>query len=421
MSVQRVPLRRNRDFILLQAGQALSTAGSESTALAYPLLVLAVTHSPAKAGIVGFARILPYALFALLAGVAADRWNRKRLMLLADAIRALAVGSLVVALALHDLSFVQIPIVAFVEGTCFVFFNIAETGALRSVVPTRQLPEAAAAEQARMSAVVLSGPPLGGALFGLGRALPFLVDTLSYAFSIVSLLAMRTPFQEVRELEEGGIGERIKEGVAWLWRQPFLRTCALIFAGSNFAFEAVFLVFIVVGRRQGLSGGEIGGLIAVFGACALAGSLVSPLFQRLASMRTIVLGNLWLSLGLGAFVFEPNVFVLLAGALPVAFFNPTLNAVVIGYRMGVTPDRLVGRVNSVARNLALIAQPLGPLAAGLLLGAFSARTTVVVLLGCWLALAVWGTLSPSIRNAPSLDDLDDVGEPTPSTSLGEAG
>ena len=67
------PLRRNRDFVLLQAGQALQ--------IAYPLLILAITHSPAEAGVVGFASLGPYALFGLLAGAAADRWNRKRTMI----------------------------------------------------------------------------------------------------------------------------------------------------------------------------------------------------------------------------------------------------------------------------------------------------------------------------------------------------
>jgi len=68
-----VPLRKNRDFVLLQVGQTLSTIGSESTGIAYPLLVLAVTHSPVEAGVVGFARILPWALFGFLAGAAVDR------------------------------------------------------------------------------------------------------------------------------------------------------------------------------------------------------------------------------------------------------------------------------------------------------------------------------------------------------------
>ena len=80
--------------------------------------------------------------------------------------------------------------------------NIAEIGAVRSVVPSPQLQDAFATEQARMSSVYLAGPPLGGALFGLARSLPFLVDAISYAFSTGTLLAMRTPFQEERGLDD---------------------------------------------------------------------------------------------------------------------------------------------------------------------------------------------------------------------------
>src|SRR5581483_6413927 len=127
-----IPLRRNRDFVLLQVGQALSTIGSQSSSIAYPLLVLATTHSPAKAGVVGFANIAPYAIFALFAGVAADRWDRKQVMIAMDTVRVLAMVSIVVVYALGKLTFAQIAIVAFVEGSAFVFFNVAEVGALRS-------------------------------------------------------------------------------------------------------------------------------------------------------------------------------------------------------------------------------------------------------------------------------------------------
>src|SRR5439155_23334397 len=89
-AVKAVPLRRNRDFVLLQGGQLFSNVGSQTTQIAYPLLVLALTHSPAKAGIVAFARALPLWILALPAGLAADRYSRKMLMLAADALRAAA-------------------------------------------------------------------------------------------------------------------------------------------------------------------------------------------------------------------------------------------------------------------------------------------------------------------------------------------
>jgi MFS family permease len=400
------PLRRNRDFVLLQTGQALSTIGSTSTQIAYPLLVLATTQSPAKAGLVGFANILPYALFALLAGVAADRWNRKRLMIVMDLVRVVAMLSIVAALWAGALTFAQICVVAFVEGTAFVFFNIAEVGALRSVVPPQQLPAAAAAEQARMATVTLAGPPIGGALFTIGRSLPFLFDAFSYLFSVASLLWMRTPFQHARAADPTPLRAQIREGIAWLWAHAYLRTSAMIFAGDNFVFQAIFLVYIVVAKRHGWSGGEIGLAIAAFGATGLLGSLVAPRAARWLSMRAIMLLNQWLNGLFVLYLVVPTPLTLVLCVLPVAFVGPWLNSVVIGYRTAVTPDHLVGRVSSVARNMALLAQPLGPLAAGLLLAAFSSEATVLVLALCCVGLATVSTVSPSIRNSPSLRELD---------------
>ena len=141
---------------------------------------------------------------------------------------------------------------------------------------------------------------------------------------------------------------------------------------------------------------------------ALAGSLVAPRVARLLSIRTIMLVNQWANALVLFYLLEPTPYVLFACVLPIAFLAPALNAVVIGYRTAVTPDHLIGRVSSVARNIALLAQPLGPLVAGLLLGAYSGRVTILVLGGICVALAVVSTLSPSIRNPPSLKELDDL-------------
>jgi predicted MFS family arabinose efflux permease len=181
-----------------------------------------------------------------------------------------------------------------------------------------------------------------------------------------------------------------------------------MFTWSNLAFEGLFLIVIVVAHRQGLSGGEIGGLIAVFGVCQLLGSVASPRIQKLLSMRAIVVVSLWLQVGIVGFVFDPSVYVLLACAIPMAFFFPSVNAVVIGYRVAITPDRLTGRVNSVARTIALCGAPFGPLAAGVMLGSLSARTTVAVFALLLASVAAFASLSPSIRNAPSLDELQQL-------------
>lgn len=403
-----VPLRRNRDFVLLQTGQTASSIGTESTAIVYPLLVLALTHSPTQAGIVGFARIVPWALFGIAAGVVADRLNRRTVMVVSDVIRIVAVLSLVLALAFDRVTLAHVAVVAFLEGTFHVFFNIAELGALRSIVPPVQLPAAAAAEQARWSTVTLVAPPLGGALFGLGRSLPFVADVISYVVSLWSVLAMRTPFQEERERDPTPIRTQVAEGFRWLWSHRFLRTCALLFSGTNLIFEGLFLVLIVVARRDGFSSAQIGLLIALFGACSLLGAVLAPRIGRLLSMRAIVIASLWVQLGFAAYLVKPSVYVLLLCSLPMALFLPTVNSVVIGYRTAIVPDRLTGRVGGVARTIALCLASFGPLTAGLMLDVLSPRETVGVYAAFMLVLCATGTLSPSIRRAPSLDELREL-------------
>jgi hypothetical protein len=407
--VTAVPLRRNRDFVLLQAGQLLSEAGTESSAIAYPLLVLALTQSAAKAGVASFARALPLALLALPAGAAADRCNRKLLMVAADGVRVLAVGGLAVAVLLHRVAFWTIPLVAFAEGSGAVLFAAAQPGALRAVVPARQLPAAAATQTVRQAAVGLAGPPLGGALFGLSRALPFGVDAVSYGFSTASLLAMRTPFQQRREPDRSPLRARLAEGVRFLWGHPFLRTSALLFGLTNFIGPGLLLAVVVLGRRQGLSGGEVGALVAAFGACALLGSFASPLVRRLLPVRSVLLLELWTWPGCALFLVWPHTWVLAVSILPTAVAIPSTDSVVKGYRIAVTPDRLLGRAESVRSTISLLVAPLGPLVAGALLAATSARTTIALFAAFGLVLAVWGTLSPSLRTAPSLDELDEQG------------
>jgi MFS family permease len=394
--------------MLLQIGQLLSSAGTQSTSIAFPLLVLAITHSPAKAGVAAFARSVPWVLFALPAGLAADRWSRKWLMIGADAVRALAIGSLATAAVLDRVAFWEVVFVAFVEGCGSALFFGAQPGALRAVVPARQLPAAAATETGRGAVVRLAGPPLGGALFGLARALPFLVDAVSYAFSSISLLAMRTPFEEKRERDTASMRSRLAEGFHFVWHQPFLRTCALLFGLANFIGPGVLFAVVVIGRQQGLSGGEVGALVAAFGACLLLGSFLSPFVRRVLPVRAVLVLELWTWLGCGVFLLWPNVYVLTAGLLPTALAIPSTDSVVHGYRIAMTPDRLLGRAEAVRSTIALLIAPLGPLIAGVLLDAVSARAAIAVFAATALLLAVWGTSSPAIRAAPSLDDLDEV-------------
>ena len=391
--------------MLLQTAQLLSSGGSQITAISYPLLVLALTGSPAKAGIVGFARLLGSALFALPAGLAADRWNRRRLVIAAHAARALVIGSLAALILLDEIVFWVIPLVAFVEGTGAAIFAAGQAGALKAVVPKPQLPGAVAIVTGREAAISLAAPALGGALFVVSRALPFVVHATSYAFSTFALVAMRTPFQEERERDRSPLRSRLAEGFRFLWDHSFLRTCAFLYGLTNFIGPGVLLAVVVIGKREGLSGGEVGLLLSVFGACLLFGAFLSPLVRRLLPVRAVLLLELWAWVGCGIFLVWPNVYVLTASILPTALAIPSTDSVVTGYQLAMTPDRLLGRAGSVRSTIALLPAPLGPLTAGFLLDAVSERATIAVFAAFGLVLALWGTLSPAIRAAPSLDDL----------------
>jgi predicted MFS family arabinose efflux permease len=405
--------------MLLQIAQLLSSGGSQMSAIAYPLLVLALTGSPAKAGFVAFVRLFGMALLAVPAGLAADHWSRRRLMVGAHALRGSAIGALATLILLDAVAFWVIPLVAFVEGGGAALFASASAGALRAVVPPRQLPAAVSVVTGREAAVILAAPPLGGALFGVSRALPFLAHSASYAVSTVALLAMRTPFEEERERDRSPIRSRLAVGFRFLWDHPFMRTTSLIFALANFVGPGVLLAILIIGERQGLSGGEVGLLLSAWGGGVLVGSFLSPFVRRALPVRGVLLLELWTWVGCGVFLVWPNVYVLTASIVPTALAIPSTDSVVRTYQLAMTPDRLLGRVESVRTTIALMIAPLGPLAAGLLLDSVSPRTTIAVFAAFGLVLAVWGTLSPSIREAPRLDEITEL--PVPEGEAATAG
>ena len=407
-----VPLRRNRDFILLWTGQLISTVGSEVSRLAFPLLVLALTGSPAKAGIVGFAQTLPNLFLYLPAGALVDRWNRKRIMLVADAIRAIALGSIAIALVADELVFAHIVAAAFLEGCMTVFFRVAESAALPQVVPREQLPDAIAQNQAREQGAGVVSQPLAGALFSIDRVVPFVFDAISYLASFVSLLFIRPDFQERRKRSGRRLRDEIAEGVRWLWGLPFLRASIFLSAGTNFAHAALFLALIVRARELGASAALIGLMFALFAGGAVVGSLAAPWIQRHLPAPVVLIGAIWLwTVATAALVLVDDTLVLglLAGVQPLV--GPAWNVIVGSYRYALVPDRLLGRVQSAGALVAWGTIPLGTLAAGFLLEALEARGTFLVLAGIFLVVALAASAARSIRNAPPLAETEEQRQP----------
>lgn len=398
------PLRGNRDFQLLWAGQAISVVGSRASAVAYPLLVLALTGSPALAGLVGFLATLPYILFQLPAGAIVDRVDRRRLMILCDAGRLLALGSIPLAGLLGLLSVAQLAAAAFVEGTLFVFFRLGEVTAIRNLVEVAERPAALAQNEARVRAASLLGPAVGGLLFGLGRTVPFLADALSYLASLVSLLLIRGRFAEERPPAGTRMLTEIREGVAWLWRQRYVRNVNLAASATNALFQVVNLVVIVAFQRRGAPPAVIGLVLAGFGLGGVLGSLAGGRIARRFPANAIVIGALWIWTPFSALVAFAAAPLLVAGLLAcLSFVGAAWNIAGNLVYLRLVPDRLIGRVSGVGALTAFGALPLGQLLAGLLIQAWGPRTAELVAAGLMLLVAVLFTAAPSVRRGPDAE------------------
>ncbi|MGN6379122.1 MAG: MFS transporter [Gaiellales bacterium] len=416
----RVPLRRNRDFLLLWVGQSVSTLGSRASALAYPLLVLAISHSPAQAGLAGFAATLPYLVLQLQAGVWLDRWNRRRAMIAVDVVRCVTLAAVTVATAADVIGVPMIIAAAFVEGCMSAMFMAGEHAAIAHVVAPAQLPEALARNEARTRGATLAGPPLGGLLFGLARAAPFAFDTATYVVSVGTLACVRREFQDERPPQAAsrpGMWDETRAGLTWLWRHPLLRDSTLLVAGSNMLFQALILVIIVLAKNHGASSGQVGLVLAAGGAGGLAGAFAAPAVQRRIHPRTVVIGCNWVWAALFPLFAAGGPVTLGAVFAACAAVGPLWNVVLGAYSIALVPDHLRSRVASADLFLAFGAIPLGSLAAGLLLSALSATACVFILSAGMLGLAVAATADPAIRRAPALDPPGGEAGPEPAGSI----
>ena len=399
-------LHRNRDFMLLWSGQTLSELGSQVSLVAYPLLVLALTGSPAKAGVVGFARTLPIAALALPAGALADRLNRKRLMIACDGVRALALATIPIALAAGALPYALVVAVAFVDGAGFVVSYVAERGALAQLVAREQLGEAVARNESRTFAAMLAGPPVGGLLFGIARALPFATDAISYAASTASMALIRTDFQTSRDAAvRGGLGD----GLRWLWRERFFRACALLFAGGNPIFTGAYLLIVVLAKRHGASSALVGVMLGVAAAGGLLGALLAArLVRRLSPSRVIIGETCLTALLLPLLLIARNPILLGLIVAGLEFATPVTNSLVVSYRVALAPDRLQGRVQAASTLVSFSAAWLGPLAIGLLLQSAGATATILAVCGWAALLAAIALLAPAFRHPPRLPQTPSV-------------
>jgi MFS family permease len=391
---------RNPDFRLLWSGQIVSALGSQASGLAFPLLLLSVTHSVAQTGLLMAVRDLPDIVLPLPVGVLVDRWDRKKFMILADFGRAVALGSIPLALATGHLSLLLLAAVTLAEGAMQNVFGLAASASLLRVVTEEELGDAIALGSIGGSASRLLGPSIGGLLFTISRSLPFLVDAVSYAASALSLIFIRPEFQQKREEARRDFWGDVREGVNWLWRHPVLRFLAFLVAGLNFFSFGYQLILIVRAQELRANPFEIGLLFAMGGVGGILGSLAAPYLQRRFTFGTLMVLATWgWALTWVPYALAPNLATLFAAYIVGAPIVAIFLVVQSSYQLRLIPDELRGRVNSVFQLVTVGLEPLSITLTGILLQAFGGVDTILIVFVPQVLLAALTTLNPHLRRA----------------------
>ncbi len=397
-------LSRNRDFTILWTGEVVSQLGSATSMFVFPLVGFALTGSATRSALPAAALMLGMSVALLAGGVLADRCDRRTVMRAASGVGVLLYGSLAVAALLDALTLGQLVAVAFGTGIASGVFRPAEASAVRSVVSREELPTAISQNQARDHIATLLGGPLGGALYGLSRALPFVLDAVTFALSFVLLGRLRTDLSPARRGEGRGwrsVRRDLTDGVRYVLVRPYFRTMVAFGAACNLVVNAVFFVAIIRLVQQGVHPAAIGVVDALAGVGGILGALAAPyVIDRVRTGRlTILVAWSWVPLIVPLLFWSSPVLIgamLFLGIL----LNPAGNAGAQSYRVAITPSHLQGRVSSASQFLGMVTMPLAPILGGFLLEQYGARAGTLGLLVAAVLTALIPTLSQAVRSVP---------------------
>jgi MFS family permease len=369
------PGRLGAPFWRLWSASALSNLADGLVKIALPLVAATLTDSPALVAGVTLAVTLPWLLFALPAGALADRVDRRVAMVAADAARGAAVAVLAVAVALGLASSVAgiwvLYLVALLLGTAETVYDTCAQSILPQVVARDRLPRAnGRLIAAELTANEFVGPPLGGLLVAVGTVAAFATPAALWAVAVGALLLLRGSYSVPRETTTT-LRADVAEGLRYLWRHRLLRTLATMTGLFNFATNATFAVFVLyaVGpdSAMGLTEAGYGLLFATIAGGSLVGALLAdPIIRRLGRSRSLALGVFGGVATVGTAALTTNWLVIavafLLGGVTLALWN----VVAVSLRQRITPDRILGRINSSYRLVAWGSRPLGAAAGGLL-------------------------------------------------------
>lgn len=410
-------LWRHGPFLNLWTAETLAQFGAQITMITLPLLaVLTFSASAMQMGILQAALTAPSLAISLFVGIWVDRMRRRPLLVASDLVRAGALLAIPLAWWLDVLSMGVLYVIALVLGTCTVLFDVAYMSYLPSLVRRDQLVDGNSKLEVSASTAQVGGPAIGGALIAaIGAPLVMPISAAMYCCSAFFLSRIRTEERTTaRTPMRGFIWSEIREGLAIVVQHPVLRSIALSSATLQFSgwiFMAVYVLFMT--GDLGWGPGTVGLVFAAGGVGAVIGAVLSlPLSKRFGAGPTLIFGTF--AFGVGG-LFVPLALSFEAIALPMVVaseFAQWLALVVVhvnarSIRQGLTPDRLLGRVNATFRLVVSGMIPLGALVGGTLGQYVGIRPTLLIgVIGMLLAF-VWLLPSP-VRRILAPDAQEDA-------------
>lgn len=383
-----LPLAENRDFKVLLTSQAVSALGDAVSFTALPLLVLALTGSGFAMGVVGAVQTLPDFVFGTVAGAMADRSDRKRMMFMADAGRAILTALIPVSVALGGPTMAVILIVAAPMSILRSFFLAGYTASIPALVGRSQIGRANSIFEALYSLGFIVGPAIAGLLaatIGPGPALA--IDAASFGVSALGLALVRTDLRAPVDRDRPPILSAIREGIDYILASPVLRTIILLWSTVSILIAPLVTALAVrITRDLGEPSSTLGVLLATYGVGTVAGSLVSArIINHVRPGIVMLLGNVTLGVALILVALESTIPVLLATALVAGVAQSMTLVTYITLRTAYSPDEFLGRIGSTARTVSLGLQPFGLLIGGALIDLIGGSTTMA-LMGATIAL-----------------------------------
>lgn len=389
---------RSRDFRLLLAGQAVSLAGTQMQQVAVVWQLYLLTGSPLALGLLGAFRVTPVLLLALGGGVAADAFDRRKLLLASQVGMMLASLGLFAATQAHVVTPGIIYGLAALAGAASAFDPPSRQALLPQLVPLESLPNALSTYNAVYEVAAIAGPALGGALLAWKGVAPiYLLDVLSYLAVIAALLSMehRAPSRGLAGLS----AHALFEGLRFLRRTPLILSTMLLDFVATFLAGSLLLLPIFADQLLQVGPRGLGLMYAAqpAGAVVAAGVLsYVPVIRRQG--RTLLLAVAVYGLAIAVFGVS-RWFPLSLCMLALSGAADTVSVVMRQtLRQILTPDELRGRMTSVNMMFFIGGPQLGEVEAGVVARLLGVRFSVWS--GgalCVLAAIATAALAPSLR------------------------